>query len=269
MWISFGYKPKCCVTKGPRSRNIAAQPIHLNHIMEVPFPRDASARRQSRCSGVAPLSLVVSVPGRISPGCEYMQHCGGGGEEEGCFLEWLVLLHLLCNSYGSLCNHRSLLCAATRRLCCDGEAAERRGCQDEPGQKSTKNYWKYKRVIVCRSLGGAEKKPASSLEGLQCTFSTVITLGRTRLPKAMTEGIRSHQDALPVKSECHHLFPQSGVRLPRQSKGNRGGKPWPEQKCRAWTYVCGHVWDAILRIPIRKVPLKRKASFNIKQKQIK
>lgn len=30
------------------------------------------------------------------------------------------VFHLLGNSYGSLCNHRSLLCATTWLLCCDG-----------------------------------------------------------------------------------------------------------------------------------------------------
>lgn len=111
------------------SGKYCCQPIHLNHIMEVSFPWEPGARCHSGCSGVAPLSLVVSVSGKNSPGSEGMQGWRRWWAE-GLLFGMAHVFHLLGNSYGSLCNHRSLLCAATWLLCCDGVGvAERWGCQ--------------------------------------------------------------------------------------------------------------------------------------------
>lgn len=63
----------------------------------------------SGCSGVAALSLVVSVSGKNSPGSEGMQ---GWRCSEGVLLGMAHIFHLLGNSYGLLCNHLPLLCAA-------------------------------------------------------------------------------------------------------------------------------------------------------------
>ena len=123
----FGYKPKRCMTAawggycGLRVVEVML-PAHssVSDNIEVSLPWVPGVRCHSGCSGVAPLSLVVSVSGKSSRGSEGMQ-----GWRRRWWSEWLLPLlgmahvfHLLGNSYGSLCNHRSLLCA--RLLCCDG-----------------------------------------------------------------------------------------------------------------------------------------------------
>lgn len=117
----FGYEPECCMTTargrycGFRFREVRLLTIHLNPIIEVSFPWQPGAHYHSACSGVAPLSLVVSISGKNNPGGQGMQ-------------VWLRLLfrmahvfHLSGDSYRSLCNHHSLLCAATWLQHCDWE----------------------------------------------------------------------------------------------------------------------------------------------------
>lgn len=101
----------------------SCQPVHLNPNMEVCFPREPGAHCHFGCSGVAPLSLVVSVSGKSSPGSEGMPKQRWRWSE-GLQPRMPHVFHLWGNSYGSLCNHRSLLCAATWLLSCDGVEAE-------------------------------------------------------------------------------------------------------------------------------------------------
>lgn len=126
MWMSsFGFKPKCCMTAawggycGLRFREVMLPTHSSESYYGSVLPTRACASCHSGCSGVAPLSLVVSVSGKNSPGYEEMQGRWWWWAE-GLLLGMAHVFHLLGNSYGSLCNHRSLLCATTWLLCSDG-----------------------------------------------------------------------------------------------------------------------------------------------------
>lgn len=146
--------------------------------MEVSLPWVPGARCYSACSGVAPLSLVVSVSGKNSPGSEGMQG------RRWWWNEWLLLLGmahvflLLGNSYGSLYNHHSLLCAVTWLLCCDEMGVvERQGCQYRPGPQ-------WIQVVNCISkswMSWGGKKPPSALEGLQSPFSSSAIIVKSQI----------------------------------------------------------------------------------------
>ena len=69
------------------------------------------------------------------------------------------VFHLLGNSYGLLCNHRSLLCAATWLPCCDvmgwGLQKDEAASTDLDHRQVEENTpkEKYKELIVHQSLG--------------------------------------------------------------------------------------------------------------------
>lgn len=152
------------------------QAIHLNLIMEVSFPmRTWLAAVIQDAQVLLPLSLVVSVSGKNSPGSEGMQEWWWWAE--GLLFGLAHVFHLLGNSYGSLCNHHSLLCATTWLLCCAvmGWGLETRwGFQNRARPQSgwRKPKGKYTKLIVYQSCSDElGKKGPSAFEGLQSFFS--------------------------------------------------------------------------------------------------
>ena len=135
---SFGQRPICSVTDICPRRMLwleiqgsgAASPFIWIILWTCPSPGEPGAQRHPGCSGVAPLSLVVSVSGKNSPGSGGMQGMAAARSWRGWLFRMAHVFHLLGSGYGSLCNHRSLLC--TWLLCCDGggDGETRWGCRN-------------------------------------------------------------------------------------------------------------------------------------------
>lgn len=166
----LGYEWKRCMTTAPEEESAVWTsgkyflPTYLSESCKCPSHECLLLQRcHSGCSGVVPLSLVVSVSGKSSPGSEGMRRWWWSE-----LLGMAHVFHLLGNSYGSLCNHRSLLCAATWLPRCHevgvaemGAARNRTWTTVRLTKKYIKKPNKEKQLIVNQSLGWA------ALEGWQ------------------------------------------------------------------------------------------------------
>lgn len=125
------------------------------------------ARCHSGCSGVAPLSLVVSVSGKNSPGSEGMQ-----GRRRW-WSEGLLLMFSTSWVIAMDCYVIIALCYVLRLGCCammKWGVANRWDCQYRPSSGWKKNpKGKYNKLIIYQSL---KKLPSTEL---QSTFSSSIT----------------------------------------------------------------------------------------------
>lgn len=135
--------------------------------MDASLPWKPAACCHSGFSGVAPLSLVVSVSGKTSPSGEGMKEWLSWTEELLFSTSWVIAM----DGYViiALCYVLWLGCCAVigRRL------GMRRSWQHRPGSQSggRKPREKYKKVIVYQNPGRGREKALSSFEGLRCTFS--------------------------------------------------------------------------------------------------
>ena len=101
MWmLSFRLKHKCHLTFARREHCgltlwEALMPNYSSKSYYEAFPQEPLEWCHSGCSGVAPLSLVVSVSGNNSPKVQR-----NAGKVPGkCWLEWLMFSSSLCNQH--------------------------------------------------------------------------------------------------------------------------------------------------------------------------
>lgn len=159
----LGYEWKRCVTTAPEEESAVwtsgkyILPTYLSESCKCPSHECLLLQRcHSGCSGVVPLSLVVSVSGKSSPGSEGMRRRWWWSE----LLGMAHVFHLLGNSYGSLCNHRSLLCAATWLPCCHEVGVAEMGAARNrtwTTVRLTKKYikkTKQRKTVNCKSKSG-------------------------------------------------------------------------------------------------------------------